>query len=126
MILSSPAGKSDVADISPSNTAGVGRVSLGMASTVLPTTIGASTVSTKPSSDDSWGATTATTPLGVGNEKLKKGPATGLAPPSTWVILSAHPAYQTIRSIERDTQDFAAASFSPSASPTCSASSARR
>src|ERR1019366_657129 len=109
-----------------SKTAGVGRFSLASATTVLPTTIGARTVSTNPSSDDSWGATTATTPLGVGSEKLKKGPATGLAPPSTWVILSAHPAYQTIRSIERATHDFAAPSFTPSARPTCSASSARR
>src|SRR5664280_3009736 len=103
MMLSSPEGKSDVALISPSSIAGVGRRSLATTTTVLPAHIGASTLSTKPWSDESWGASTPTTPLGVGSEKLKKGPATGLAPPSTWAILSVHPAYQTTRSIDRDT-----------------------
>ena len=34
-----------------------------------------------------------TTPVGSGVERLKKGPATGLAPPVTWAILSVQPAY---------------------------------
>ena len=45
----------------------------------------------------------ATTPVGSGIVKLKYGPATGFAPPSTWASLSAQPAYQTTRSIERST-----------------------
>ena len=38
---------------------------------------------------------------GLGVERLKYGPATGLALPTTWAILSAQPAYQTSRSIGR-------------------------
>src|SRR5664280_3134870 len=113
MTLNTPGGKSDVALISPSRSAGVGRRSLATTTTVLPAQIGASTLFTKPSSDESWGAITPTTPLGVGSEKLKKGPATGLAPPSTWVILSVQPAYQTIRSIDRDTAASARAPSMP-------------
>ena len=45
------------------------------------------------------GATMATTPVGSGTVKLKYGPETGFAPPSTCGSLSAQPAYQTIRSI---------------------------
>ena len=55
---------------------------------------GASTL-TSPSSDDAGGATTPTTPVGSGADRLKYGPATGLAPPYTWAILSDQPAYQT-------------------------------
>src|SRR4029079_19824206 len=62
---------------------------------------------TSPSSAGSAGATIATTPVGSGIVKLKYGPATGFAPPSTWASLSAQPADQTTRSIDR----------SPSASP---------
>ena len=56
------------------------------------------TTPTSPSSEDSCGASTATTPVGSGVERLKNGPATGLALPTTWVSLSAQPAYQTSRS----------------------------
>src|SRR5665213_3640004 len=115
MMLNTPGGKSDVALISPSRSAGVGRCSLATTTTVFPAQIGASTLFTSPSSDEHWGASTPTTPLGVGSEKLKKGPATGLAPPSTWAILSVHPAYQTTRSIDRDTTASASASPIPSA-----------
>src|SRR6202167_6578331 len=101
--FSTPAGKSDDDVISPSRTAGVGRFSLARATTVLPTHSGASTASTNPSSEDSCTQTTPTTPLGTGIEKLKNGPATGLVPPSTWAILSVHPAYQTTRSIDAET-----------------------
>ena len=45
----------------------------------------------------------ATTPVGSGSEKLKYGPATGLAEPATWANLSAQPAYQTMRSIDSPT-----------------------
>ncbi len=54
---------------------------------------------TRPSSGGSSGASTATTPVGSGTVKLKYGPATGFAPPSTCGSLSAQPAYQTMRSI---------------------------
>ena len=45
----------------------------------------------------------ATTPVGSGIVKLKYGPATGFVEPSTCESLSAKPAYQTQRSIERCT-----------------------
>ena len=45
----------------------------------------------------------ATTPVGSGTEMLKYGPATGFALPATWANLSAHPAYQTQRSIASST-----------------------
>ena len=66
------------------------------------TTTGA-TALTSPSSDDACGASTATTPVGSGVDRLKNGPATGFALPVTWVILSAHPAYQTSRSTASST-----------------------
>ncbi len=78
---------------------------------------GAST-ETRPSSEERCGARTATTPVGSGEERLKKGPATGLAPPATWAILSVHPAYQTQRSTAADTWAAALARESPSASAT--------
>ena len=56
-----------------------------------------------PRARGSGGARIATTPVGSGIVKLKYGPATGFAPPSTWASLSAQPAYQTTRSIERST-----------------------
>ena len=46
-------------------------------------------------------------------ERLKNGPATGLAPPTTWVILSAQPAYQTSRSIAASTTFSARAGGEP-------------
>jgi len=41
--------------------------------------------------------------VGSGTVKLKYGPATGFAVPTTCAILSAQPAYQTTRSIARST-----------------------
>ena len=58
---------------------------------------------TRPRSGGSSGATTATTPVGSGIVKLKYGPATGFEEPRTCETLSAKPAYQTQRSIERST-----------------------
>ena len=43
------------------------------------------------------------TPVGSGIVKLKYGPATGFDEPRTWASLSAKPAYQTQRSIDRST-----------------------
>ena len=62
---------------------------------VLPVTITGATTQTRPSRTTPAGASTATTPVGSGVERLKNGPATGLALPTTWVTLSAQPAYQT-------------------------------
>ena len=67
-----------------------------------PTAAGASRETT-PSSGDSSGASNPTTPVGSGTVKLKYGPATGFDVPSTCASLSAQPAYQTTRSIERST-----------------------
>ena len=58
---------------------------------------------TSPSNGGSSGAMTATTPVGSGTVKLKYGPATGFDEPSTCASLSAHPAYQTMRSTVRST-----------------------
>ena len=69
---------------------------------MLPVAITGATTLTRPSSGP-CGATTAITPDGSGAEWLKYGPATGFAPPTTWAILSAQPAYQTSRSIAAST-----------------------
>jgi hypothetical protein len=61
---------------------------------------------TSPSSGGSSGATTATTPVGSGIVKLKYGPATGFDDPITCASLSAKPAYQTHRSIDRSTSSW--------------------
>ena len=81
---------------------------------VLPETMTGATTLTRPSNDDCWGASVATTPVGSGSEKSKYGPATGLAFPNTWVSLSAHPAYQTQRSIDSVTTASARLRGSPS------------
>ena len=74
----------------------------------------------------SCGATMATTPVGSGTERLKNGPATGLALPATWRYLSAQPAYQTQVSIAADTWVSAAAAESPSEARSSSTNCARR
>src|SRR6516162_9510558 len=96
--LITPPGTSEVASTSDSDTAGSGQRSLATATTVLPLTTAGATTETKPSRLEACGAITATTPVGSGSEKLKYGPATGLAAPRTWASLSDQPAYQTQRS----------------------------
>ena len=54
---------------------------------------------TSPRSAGSSGASTATTPVGSGVEKLKCGPPTGLRVDASARYLSHQPAYQTVRSI---------------------------
>jgi hypothetical protein len=93
---------------------------------VLPVTTTGATTLTSPSSDDRCGASTATTPVGSGTEKLKYGAATGLVPPATWAILSAHPAYQTSRSTDSSTAASAGRLPSPSDRCTSSTNWARR
>ena len=103
-----------MASTSANVTAGRGRSYDETTTTVLPVTAAGATTLIRPSSDDSWGARTATTPVGSGVERLKNGPATGLALPTTWVILSAHPAYQTRRSMDSSTTLSARDAVSPS------------
>ena len=110
-----PPGTSLVASASLRVTAGSGRASDARATTVLPDTMIGASRDTRASSGASSGAMSPTTPVGSGTVKLKYGPATALAPPSTDGSLSAHPAYQTQRSIE--------ASTSPSGSSTPPAAS---
>src|SRR5918911_2119026 len=102
-MLTTPPGTSDVAIASASSIAASGRDSDATATTVLPPTSAGATRVTRPSSGGSSGARIATTPVGSGTVKLKYGPATAFAPPTTCASLSAQPAYQTIRSIVRST-----------------------
>jgi hypothetical protein len=106
--------------------AGSGRSSLVSTTAVLPETMTGATTDTRPSRLERCGASTATTPVASGAEMSKYGPATGLSPPSTWVNLSAHPAYQTHRSMAALTVASAAAGDSPSLSRTSCTSWARR
>src|SRR4051795_12452152 len=101
--LTTPPGTSEVASTSDSVIAGSGRSAEVATTTVLPVTITGATTLTSPSREEPCGATTPTTPVGSGSEKLKYGAATGLVPPTTWAILSAHPAYQTSRSTDAST-----------------------
>ena len=106
--------------------AGSGRVAEVATTHVLPVTITGATTLTRPSSEDCCGASTATTPVGSGSEKLKYGAATGLVPPTTWAILSAHPAYQTSRSTDSSTAASACRLVAPSERCTSSTNCARR
>src|SRR5690606_4191098 len=96
-MLTTPPGRSDVASTSARVIAGSGVRSAATTTQVLPVTITGATTETSPSSG-SAGATTATTPVGSGVDRLKYGPATGLAVLWTDAILSDQPAYQTSRS----------------------------
>src|SRR6266550_4095747 len=100
-MLITPPATSEVATASASSIAASGRVSEATATTELPPTTGGIRRLTRPRSGGSSGASTATTPVGSGTVKLKYGPATGFEEPITCASLSAQPAYQTRRSIER-------------------------
>src|SRR5262249_56447487 len=104
--------------------AGSGNRSLATATTVLPLTTAGAITETKPSRLEACGAITATTPVGSGSEKLKYGPATGLAAPRTWASLSDQPAYQTQRSTAASTTASACPAPRPSAARTSAANSA--
>src|ERR1051325_2063058 len=102
-MFTAPPGTSDVAIASASSTAASGCASAASTTATLPPVSTGATRETSPSSGGSSGATTPTTPVGSGSVKLKYGPATGFDAPSTCASLSAQPAYQTTRSIERST-----------------------
>src|SRR5690606_22494755 len=74
--FTTPPGRSDVASTSARVTAGSGSASAASTTTVLPATITGAITLTRPSSGESAGATTPTTPVGSGAERLKYGPAT--------------------------------------------------
>lgn len=93
---------------------------------MLPVAITGAITETRPRNEDSWGARTVTTPVGSGVDRLKNGPATGLAPPTTWAILSVQPAYQTQRSTAASTWAAAFDFDRPSASATSRANWSRR
>ncbi len=126
MRLTTPPGTSEVARISASVTAGMGRSWLAMTTQELPDTMTGAMTEVSPSSELRCGARMATTPVGEGAEMLKYGPATGLRLPTTWASLSDHPAYQTQRSIAAATVAAARAAVRPSASATSAASWAAR
>ncbi len=71
MTLTTPPGTSDVARHSVRVTAGSGRSWLATTTAVLPDTTTGATTETRPSSDERWGARTATTPVGSGAEMSK-------------------------------------------------------
>jgi hypothetical protein len=105
-MLTTPPGTSEVASASESSMLASGLGSEARTTVVFPPTIAGASRETRPSSVGSAGAMTPTTPVGSGSVKLKYGAATGFDEPSTCASLSAHPAYQTKRSIERSTSAF--------------------
>ena len=105
-MLTTPPGRSEVAIASASSSAASGCDSDATTTAALPPTITGAIRETSPASAGSSGASTATTPVGSGIEKLKYGPETGLEEPITWASLSAQPAYQTTRSIAASTSFF--------------------
>src|SRR6187431_1618910 len=72
--LTTPLGTSLVARTSARLMADSGSFSLATTTTVLPATSAGATADTSPSSEESWGAMIATTPVGSGTEMLKYGP----------------------------------------------------
>src|SRR2546422_11282861 len=100
-MLTVPPGTSEVASASASSIAASGCRSEAITTAVLPPTSTGASRETSPASAGSSGASTPTTPVGSGTVKLKYGPPTGFDEPSTWASLSAQPAYQTKRSIQR-------------------------
>ena len=102
-MFTTPPGTSEVASTSASSIAARGCASLAITTAALPPASTGASRDTRPSSAGSAGATIPTTPVGSGTVKLKYGPATGFAPPSTWASLSVQPAYQTTRSVARST-----------------------
>src|SRR3989338_1710954 len=78
MMLITPAGKSDVAKISPKVIAERGDISEAIATTVFPLTTAGAILEISPKSGFSSGAITPTTPVGCGEVKFQYGAATGL------------------------------------------------
>ncbi len=115
-----------MASTSARASAGSGRAKEVTTTHVPPVATTGATTLLSPSSDDPCGASTATTPVGSGTDRLKYGPATGFGLPATWATLSVQPAYQTHRSTLSSTCCRAVAALTPSASATSSASCAAR
>ena len=124
--LTTPPGTSDVASTSASVTAGSGRDSDAITTTVLPVTVAGARRLTSPSRELVSGAIRPITPVGSGIVKLKYGAPTGLLEPSTCPILSAQPAYHTQRSIARSTSSRDRPARTPSAAATSTTNWSRR
>ena len=69
--LTTPPGTSDVPRTSANVTAGNGRCWDATTTAVFPLTTTGARTDTRPSSEDAWGASTATTPVASGTEKSK-------------------------------------------------------
>ena len=125
-MFTTPPGRSEVASTSAKVIAGSGARSAATTTQVLPVTITGAITLTSARSDAVCGAITATTPAGSGDDRLKYGPATGLAEPSTAAILSDQPAYQTSRSTAASTSSPARSRSIPSRAAVSAANCARR
>src|SRR5580698_6967493 len=101
--FTTPSGSRAAAHTSARPRAASGYRSLATTTDVFPPAIAGASTLTSPSSGLSWGASTATTPAGSGTVMLTYGPATALAPPRTWAILSVQPVYQSQRSTAAST-----------------------
>ncbi len=124
--FTTPPGRSEVASTSARVIDGSGARSEATTTQVLPVTITGAITEIRPSSGASGGATTATTPVGSGVDRLKYGPATGFAAPRTAPILSDQPAYQTSRSTAASTSSPALRADTPSASTSSDTNCPRR
>src|SRR5437868_1279378 len=122
-MLTTPPGRSEVASTSARVIAIRGEAQT--TTQVLPVTMTGAITEMSPSRG-SAGAMMATTPVGSGDDRLKYGPATGLAVPRTAEILSDQPAYQTRRSMAASTDSMADLREVPSSSESWAANSARR
>src|SRR5262245_26936563 len=91
-ILTTPPGTSDELITSAKLTAHNGFVSEARMTQVFPPAIAGDIEETNPIKEFSWGATSATTPVGSGTEKLKCGEATGFTVPNICWYLSHQPA----------------------------------
>ena len=69
-MLTTPAGRSEVASTSAKEMAGRGHSAEATTTQVLPLTMMGATTLTKPRSEGRCGAMAATTPVGSGTEKL--------------------------------------------------------
>ena len=92
-MLTTPPGTSDVASTSASETAGSGPLLGGDDDGGVAGDEHRREHATQPEQRTTPAARGPTTPVGSGSEKLKYGPATGLARPATCAYLSAQPAY---------------------------------
>ena len=90
--FSTPPGTSETPATSPRSSARSGLDRETIATTVLPAANAGAISRTRPSRSGESGASTATTPVGSGEENDRNGAATGFTPPITAASLSVQPA----------------------------------